>query len=60
MATQKKAEKKVQVEFIKPWNRYVRKDVAAFDPETAKKLKDQKFAVEPGKAPKTESEDSVA
>ncbi|MCP4595754.1 hypothetical protein [Neptuniibacter sp.] len=59
-AAQKTEQKKTAVEFIKPHGRYVRGDIAGFDPETAEWLITKKYAVKPGEAPKDDSEDPAA
>lgn len=50
MAKQKTEEKLVSVEFVKPWGRYSKGDIAGFDADKAGKLIASKAAVEPGKA----------
>jgi hypothetical protein len=45
-----------QVEFIAPYKRYSKGDIAAFSPEIAKDLIDKKVAVLPGEYTETEQE----
>jgi hypothetical protein len=51
----------VSVEFIKPWSRYSKGDIAGFDAEQAARLKEAKVAVKPGeKSAEPEKEDPAA
>lgn len=60
--TKQEENKLTSVEFIKPWGRYSKSDIAGFDAETAEKLKKAKVAVEPGTAKEADgkSEDPAA
>jgi hypothetical protein len=51
----------VSVEFIKPWGRYSKGDIAGFDADQAARLKEAKVAVKPGDSKEEpEKEDPAA
>ncbi|WP_261840956.1 hypothetical protein [Aliamphritea ceti] len=44
----------ISVEFIKPWSRYSKGDIAGFEADKVQKLIDAKLVVEPGTAEEAE------